>query len=96
MDRVELEGKTVAYVLIKAEKGAANDVASAVAEFDGVYWTSVITGPYDVIAAVYVDDNARLGELVIKAIQQVPGVSNPSTQVATAFYIGPQGRSWFP
>jgi DNA-binding Lrp family transcriptional regulator len=96
MELVELGGKTVAYVLIKTEKGAADDVARAVSEFDGVYWASVITGPYDVMAAVYVDDNAQLGEVVIKQIQHVPGVSNPSTQVATAFYVGPQGRSWFP
>jgi DNA-binding Lrp family transcriptional regulator len=96
MEQIELEGKTVAYVLIKAELGAATEVAIRVAQIIGVHWTSVITGPYDVIAAIYVDDNAQLGKIVINEIQKVPGVRNPSTQVATAHYIGPQGHSWFP
>ena len=87
MEQVELFGKTVAYVLIKTEKGAANDVASAVSEFDGVYWASVITGPYDVIAAVCVDDNAQLGEVVIKEIQQVPGVSNKTLLLRLIFPV---------
>jgi len=87
---------TVAYILIKAQLGAANDVAEAVSMIDGVAWTAVITGPYDVIAAVAVGDNTQLGDLVINRIQKVPGVANPTTLVATTQHIGPQGHSWFP
>jgi DNA-binding Lrp family transcriptional regulator len=88
---------TVAFVLIKAELGQAAEVAAGVSALmhedeqgrpRGVRWADVITGPYDVIAAVRVGDNEELGRLVVDGIQKVPGIKNPGTVVMTGHYKG--------
>jgi DNA-binding Lrp family transcriptional regulator len=75
--------KTVALVLIKTELGKAKQVAQAVNELDSVYWSMVVTGPYDVIAAVKVSNNLELGNLVVNQLQGVNGIKNPTTLVGT-------------
>jgi DNA-binding Lrp family transcriptional regulator len=89
---------TVAFVLIKAELGQALNVATEVSTLNweeedrdgvtikGVRWAVVVTGPYDVIAAVKVRGNRELGDLVIEQIQNVEGVKNPSTVVVSSYY----------
>jgi DNA-binding Lrp family transcriptional regulator len=89
----KLEGTdTRALVLIKAELGMAAEVAEQVSVVDGVCWTLMVTGPYDIIAAVRVKDNFALGELVVNRIQNTPGVRNPTTLVATSRW----GENGFP
>jgi DNA-binding Lrp family transcriptional regulator len=75
--------ETVALVLIKTELGKAKLVAEMANELDDVAWAIVVTGPYDVVAAVKVGDNAELGDIVVEQIQGIPGVKNPSTLVGT-------------
>ena len=75
------EKPTVALVLIKTQLGTAKQVADAAAELDRVLWTMVVTGPYDVVAAVKVPDNETLGDTVIGQIQKIDGISNPTTLV---------------
>lgn len=70
---------TVAYVMIKTELGEAANVANAVSALEEVHWAVVVTGPYDVIAGVKVNDNDALGELVIARIHGVLGVEKRST-----------------
>ncbi len=93
MDRQD----TVAFVLIKTELGKAAEVAAAVSALTyedeqgrprGVRWADVITGPYDVIAAVRVGANEELGKVVVEQIQRVPGIKNPGTLVVTGHYKG--------
>jgi DNA-binding Lrp family transcriptional regulator len=83
---------TLAFVLIKAELGTAMQVAEAAAELSAVQWAAVVTGRYDVIAAVRVDENATLGSLVVDQIQQITGVKDPSTLVITKTFRGPVAR----
>ena len=91
---------TQALVLIKAELGMAKQVAEAAAEIAAVQWAARVTGPYDVIAAVEVEDNLALGNLVINEIQQITGVKDPSTLVITEAYYGGgiavRGNEMFP
>ena len=105
MSKERLSG-TVAFVLIKADLGAALRVAEEVSKTNwlvdgnlmGVRWASVVTGPYDVVAAVLVEDNEALGKLIVDHIQRVDGVSIPGTLVATETFsevlLG--GHSGFP
>lgn len=103
---------TVAFVFIKTEPGMAKEVAQQVSTINqveednegvvtvrGVRWADVITGPYDVIAAVRVQDNRELGELVVSQVQMVTGVKNPLTMVmishhrdGTEGYLGQNGH----
>lgn len=92
---------TMAYVFIKAELGEATTVAEQVSMLDGVLWADVITGPYDVIAAVKVPGNRELGDLVIGGIHKVPGVRNPLTAVVSRRCqdnrkVLPEGHAWYP
>ena len=87
-DERMLKDFTVAYVLIKAELGAAVEVAAQVSALDGLHWAVVVTGPYDVIAGVRVSDNEALGTLVVEGIQKIEGVRNPLTAVMSSYYKG--------
>jgi DNA-binding Lrp family transcriptional regulator len=89
---------TIAFILIKAELGMAAKVAAAVSSLNweeegeegpvvrGVRWADLVTGPYDVVAAVRVRSNYELGKLVIERIQAVTGVKNPLTLVSSAHF----------
>jgi DNA-binding Lrp family transcriptional regulator len=90
--------KTVALVLIKAELGKAKQVAQAAAGIAGVDWSIVVTGPHDVVVAVKVEDSSALGSLVVDEMQQIPGVKEASTLVATHVFQGtiPKGHEIFP
>ncbi len=77
---------SIAYVMIKTECGAAKAVAEAVAQIPRVHWAAVVTGPYDVIAGVRVDDNEALGRLVVDKIHNVPGVTETLTAVMMSYH----------
>ena len=91
---------TIAYVLIKAELGAAKQVAKEVSGIGEVLYADIVTGPYDVIAVVYVPSNRELGDVVIERIQAVEGVRNPLTAVVSSNWkdggVVPLGHSSFP
>ncbi|MBU0494272.1 MAG: Lrp/AsnC ligand binding domain-containing protein [Chloroflexi bacterium] len=99
MKRIEDREDTVAFLLIKTELGAASEVAAEASRHNwteesqdgtlqvkGVRWANVVTGPYDVLAAVRVKDNAALGKLVVNRIQVIPGIANPLTLIVTEHY----------
>lgn len=86
---------TVAFVMIKTEFGAAEEVAAAVSTFNyeneeghrrGVRWADVVTGCYDVIAAVRVSNPDELRQIVVEQIPGVPGVRNPDTMVVSGYF----------
>ena len=77
---------TIAYVLIKAELGAAKRVAKDVIRIDEVLYASIVTGPYDIIAVVQVPGNRELGDVVIEKIQAVEGVKNSLTAVVSSHW----------
>ena len=68
-----------AYILIQTEVGEVGRVAAEVAELKGVKSADGVTGPYDVIAKAEATDLDELGTLVIRAIQDVPGVTRTLT-----------------
>jgi DNA-binding Lrp family transcriptional regulator len=72
---------TLALVLIKTELGQAKSVAEALVEKGAACWAIVVTGPYDVVAAVNVENNEALGDRVIEEIQETGGIKNPTTLV---------------
>jgi DNA-binding Lrp family transcriptional regulator len=68
-----------AYILIQTEVGVIADVAGEVAAIKGVVSADGVTGPYDVIARAEANDLDELGKLVIRQIQEVPGVTRTLT-----------------
>jgi DNA-binding Lrp family transcriptional regulator len=68
-----------AYVLIQTEVGRAVDVASHMAEIDGVILAENVTGPYDVIARAQASSMDDLGRLVVGHVQLIEGITRTIT-----------------
>ena len=67
-----------AYILIQTAVNAAQ-VAGEIAQLDGVESAADVSGPYDVIVRVSAADMDKLGELVVKRIQGVDGITRTLT-----------------
>jgi DNA-binding Lrp family transcriptional regulator len=68
-----------AYILILTEVGKAAQVATAVAEIDGVEAAEDVTGPYDVIVRAKANDVDELGRMVVARIQAIEGIDRTLT-----------------
>jgi len=68
-----------AYILILTEVGQAAQVATAVAEIDGVEAADDVTGPYDVIVRAKASDVDELGRMVVAKIQAIDGIDRTLT-----------------
>lgn len=68
-----------AYILIQTEVGAVGPVAAEVAGVKGVMSAEAVTGPYDVIARAEARNLDELGKLVVRRVQDVPGITRTLT-----------------
>jgi DNA-binding Lrp family transcriptional regulator len=68
-----------AYVLVQTEVGKAADVATQIAEIDGVVSAEDVTGPYDVIARAEAKSVDELGRLVVGKVQRIEGITRTVT-----------------
>lgn len=68
-----------AYILIQTEVGKAAQVATEVANIDGVVSADDVTGPYDVIARGEAADLDELAKSIVMPIQAVEGVTRTLT-----------------
>jgi DNA-binding Lrp family transcriptional regulator len=68
-----------AYILIQTEVGKAAQVATTIAEIDGVTKAEDVTGPYDVIVRAEAGNVDDLGKLVVAQIQGVEGITRTLT-----------------
>lgn len=70
-----------AYVFVESTLGKAIQVAEGLARVPGVATAHAVTGLYDVIALVEVENLAALGELLSQRIHRLPGVVKTTTNV---------------
>ena len=71
------------FVLVKCELGQAYDVAdAAVQDLDAVSEVHSISGQYDLLMKVYLDDNDDIGRFVTHHIQTLAGVRDSFTLIA--------------
>ena len=68
-----------AYILIQTEVGKAAQVATTIAEIDGVTKAEDVTGPYDVIVRAEANTIDELGRLVVARVQSVDGITRTLT-----------------
>ena len=68
-----------AYVLIQTEVGKAAQVASQIADIDGVTAADDVTGPYDVIAMAEAPTVDDLGKMVVSRVQLIDGITRTLT-----------------
>jgi DNA-binding Lrp family transcriptional regulator len=70
-----------AYIFVETTTGQSRSVSTSIAGIPGVVRCNRITGPYDVIALVEVDDLRQLSEYVVTQIQETPGVLRTMTNI---------------
>jgi DNA-binding Lrp family transcriptional regulator len=73
---------TRAFILIETQVGRARQVAETLRSFQGVRSADVITGQFDVIALVEVQDLREMADLITARVQGIRGVVRTITCVA--------------
>ena len=73
---------TDAYVNILVDPGVVSDVAHAIDEIDAVSDVHIVTGEYNLIAQLELENPDTLPEVVAEQIHSVSGVVDTVTNVA--------------
>jgi DNA-binding Lrp family transcriptional regulator len=73
---------TKAYILIETEIGKSREVIPSIEKLEGVKSIDLVTGPYDLIAVVELEDLDAVGDLVTARIHATPGVTRTVTCLA--------------
>lgn len=73
---------TDAYVNVLVDAGAVSQAATAIAAVDAVSTVHVVTGEYDVVAQLELDDPNDLPTVVADEIHTATGVVDTVTNVA--------------
>lgn len=75
-----------AFVLIDAEPSRVADLASEMAELDGVSEVYSVSGPADLIAVVRVRRHDQLAEVVTRHMAALGGIRDTKTLIAFQAY----------
>lgn len=75
---------TRAYILIETAVGKTREVVDALTEWSELVQVDPVTGPYDIIAVVDVDNLSTVGELVTGKIHTVAGIVRTVTCLSVA------------
>lgn len=67
------------FVLIKTEPGHVTDVANRVAEVESFSEVYSISGEYDLLLKLYVDDVDALGRLIERDLHAIPHIRDTFT-----------------
>lgn len=73
---------TRAFILIETQVGRTRQVAETLRGFQGVKAADVVTGQFDVIATVEVQDLREMADLITARVQGIRGVLRTITCVA--------------
>ena len=75
-----------AIILINVERNKINDLAEQLADMRGISEVYSVSGQYDLIAMVRVDDNDALAALVTNHLQKLEGITRTHTLLAFKAY----------
>ena len=73
---------THAVVLIRAERDALKVLGSRLAEVDGVSEAWSVTGEWDFVAVIRVEQQDQLADLITSKLARLPGIEKTYTMVA--------------
>ncbi len=71
-----------AVVLLKTHRGLINEVATRLAELNGVSEVYSVGGRYDLVAILRVRDNEAMADLVTEHMLKVDGIADSETLLA--------------
>lgn len=75
-----------AFVLIDAEPGRVADLATELADLEGVAEVYSVAGQADIVAVVRVKRHEQLAEIVTRGISRLAGVVDTRTLIAFQAY----------
>lgn len=67
------------FVMLKTDLGHVTEVANRIAEIDSFSEAFSISGPYDLLVKLYVDDVDEIGHVIEKQIHSIPHIRDTST-----------------
>lgn len=70
------------FVQLKCELGQAYKVADQAVDLEQVSEVHSISGHYDLLLKIFLDDDQDVGQYVVESIQTLPGVKDTFTQIA--------------
>ena len=73
-----------AYLLIEAEPGRSQNVIRGLGELSAVTGADFVSGPYDIIAKVEVEDVNAIGKLITEEVHPLEGVVRTVTCISIA------------
>jgi DNA-binding Lrp family transcriptional regulator len=73
---------THGIVLISAERDALNVLGGRLAELDGVAEAWSVTGEWDFVAVIRVDEQDQLADVITNKLARLPGIVKTYTMVA--------------
>ena len=71
-----------AIVLLKVERTRINEVATKLADLDGVAEVYSVSGQYDLVAVLRTRDNEQLSDLVTNHMLLIEGIRESETMLA--------------
>ena len=72
----------VAYMMIKVEVGTTDSVASRLIEVEEVTEVYSVSGAYDILAKVLVEEYDEFGQVIPNKIHSIPGIRETNTLLA--------------
>ena len=75
-----------AIVLVQAQVDQIPEVATAIAELDGVSEVYSVTGDVDLVVMVRVREHDELADVIADRLGKVPGVRSTQTHIAFRAY----------
>jgi DNA-binding Lrp family transcriptional regulator len=75
-----------AVVLIRSETDQVSELASTLAELEGVSEVFSVAGQYDLVALVRVRENEDLARVISEKMRKLPGIRSSETLIAFKVY----------
>jgi DNA-binding Lrp family transcriptional regulator len=67
------------FIMLKTDLGHVTDVANRIGEIESFSEAYSISGPYDLLVKLYVDDVDGIGRLIERDIHSIPHIRETST-----------------
>jgi len=67
------------FIMLKTDLGHVTDVANRIGEIESFSEAYSISGPYDLLVKLYVEDVDGIGRLIEKEIHSIPHIRETST-----------------
>lgn len=75
-----------AIVLLTVDKSSIDDIAENLSNMQGITEVYSVTGRFDLVAIVRVEDNEQLADIVTHHMAKLDGIQKSETMVALRWY----------